>query len=428
MIGTLYIVSFERVLGVSDASFLRSLNVQLVFVVGMVSSLQSLISPAFPTMTETLGIPEASIGLVFTAYTFPAIVLLPIMGTAADIFGRKFVVVPGLLLFGGAGMAIGFVTSFETILALRVLQGIGYAAFNPLTVVMLGDLLSGPTESAAQGTRVVLNNSTAFFGPVVGGILAGIAWNYPFMVYAVGIPVGLLVLFKYTEEDARGFNDNPSASFLTTLRQTLGEYFRDMLSVSRDPFILGILTAGFLRMFLKYTLYTFLALAIVQQYGGSFSFAGLLIGAYSGIGAVVATQAARFTESLSYEYALIVGFLVASVAFSLFPIADGVLVLTVLVLLHGVGEGIINPIHKSLLTQSVTREARAGLSALNGTVQAVSKTATPVVMSFPLLLFGSPRYDLLFLIAGVISLAASLVSVVALSFGGMSPRRTRLRS
>jgi MFS family permease len=405
-----------RLLGVEETDFLRSLDVQLVFLISMVSSMGSIASPALPAMSGSLGIPEARIGLVFTAFTLPAIFALPLVGVVADLYGRKAVVVPGLLLFGGAGLGVGLVGDFEAILALRGLQGIGYTAFNSLTVALLGDLLSGTEESAAQGTRVLLNKLTGFAGPAVAGVLAGLAWQYPFYLYAAALPAGVLVWLRLGDDT----NDEGEET------RGIREYGDDIASLVRDPYIVGVLGGGFVRMFLKYALYTFLALAVRYQYGGSLGFAGFLVGLYSLVGAVVASQSARFTEGLSHSYALLLGFVVAAVAYLAFPLAAGLVGVTVIVLVHGVGEGIINPVHKSILSQAVESDVRGGFVTTNAIVQNTAKTVAPVALAPVLVVFGSGSYDLLFFVAGAVGLLSCLVAFVALAVGDASPHRARL--
>jgi MFS family permease len=61
------------------------------------------------------------------------------------------VVLPSLVVFGLTGTATVFVESFETLLVLRFLQGVGFAGLTPLTNVLVGDIYTGPSRSDAQG-------------------------------------------------------------------------------------------------------------------------------------------------------------------------------------------------------------------------------------------------------------------------------------
>lgn len=366
----------EHILGVENTEILRSLDVQLVFLISIVSSMGSIASPALTAMIGALGVPEARIGLVFTAFTFPAIFTLPMVGVAADLYGQKAVMVPGMLLFGTAGLAVGLTQNFRLLLLLRGLQGIGYTAFNSLTVALLGDLLSGSTESAAQGARVLLNKLASFAGPAIVGVFAAIAWYYPFYLYGLAIPVGVLVYLRLggTIESEHSFGgvdgdgDGDDAD-----DRGLRGYAVDVRSLLADPYIAGVLGAGFFRMFLK--------------------------------------------------YALLLGFVIAGVAFLAFPLAGGLIAVTVLVLIHGIGEGIINPIHKSILSQSVETDLRAGLVTSNATIQNAAKTVTPVILGPILVLSDASGYALLFTVVGDATLVASFAAVVTLAFGSSSKRR-----
>lgn len=406
--------SVRKVLGTDDVSFLKSQSVQLVLLVSIVSSMGSVASPALPAMSRALAISPARIGLVFTAYTLPGVFLLPVVGLVAGVYGQRTIVTIGLLFFGAAGLAVGFTTDFQTILALRAVQGCGYAAFNPLTVSLLGDLLTGHEEAASQGVRAVLNKVSGFLGPVLGGILAGVAWYFPFYLYALAIPVGVLVYLSLSTGEGEVAEDVAGDEKQETDDGGFRYYVRGLVDMFKRPSIGLILLGGFFRMFLKYTLYTFLALAVVNQLGASLETAGLLVGTYSLVGAVVGTQSARFIKSAGHMYALLGAFIIASAAFVVFPFVDSLAVLAVLVVVHGVGEGIINPIHKSILTQSVGQDTRVGLVTTNGISQSIGRTITPVVLS-PLLLLQGWNYSHLFFIAGGITLALTVILTLAIA-------------
>lgn len=150
-------------------------------------------SPALPSIVDGVGVSEARVGLVMTAYRLPHILLLPVFGVLADMYGRRMILVPSLVLFSTAGVAITVVDSFFAILALRLLQGVGGAAIVPLSITVIGDLWTGPSGSAAQGLRNSANGVGSIILPAIAGFLASVAWNFPFFLYAVGLPTLLLM-------------------------------------------------------------------------------------------------------------------------------------------------------------------------------------------------------------------------------------------
>jgi MFS transporter, ACDE family, multidrug resistance protein len=79
----------------------------------------SSITPAFPTIVREVGVSSGQVGLLITIFTLPGIVMTPVLGVLSDRYGRKKILVPALLLFGLAGGACAFASSFDILLALR---------------------------------------------------------------------------------------------------------------------------------------------------------------------------------------------------------------------------------------------------------------------------------------------------------------------
>ena len=152
----------------------------------------SLVYPVLPVIVQSLAVPESQIGLVFTAFTLPAVFLAPVTGALTDLRGRRLVLVSGLLTYGVAGLAIALVDTLPALLALRVVQGFGYGAVMPLVTVLIGDAFpDARQQTTAQGVKVVLDRVTLLVLPVAAGVLGAIAWQWPFVLYGVAIPMAL---------------------------------------------------------------------------------------------------------------------------------------------------------------------------------------------------------------------------------------------
>ncbi len=104
------------------------------------------IQPALPGLTQPFGVTDAQLSWVMTLFTAPAIVLSPIFGVIADLYGRRLLLGLGLIVFGIFGAAMAFAPTFGWLLTFRALQGIGFSAVIPLTIVLIGDLLEGDNE------------------------------------------------------------------------------------------------------------------------------------------------------------------------------------------------------------------------------------------------------------------------------------------
>ena len=152
------------------------------------------IQPALPALSQPFGITDAQLSWIMTLFTAPAIVLSPIFGVIADLYGRRLLLGLGLIVFGIFGAAMAFAPTFGWLLVFRSLQGVGFSAVIPLTIVLIGDLLEGDNEISGQGLKVFLDRIGYFIFPPLGGLLATIAWFWPFACYILAVPVGLIAL------------------------------------------------------------------------------------------------------------------------------------------------------------------------------------------------------------------------------------------
>jgi MFS transporter, ACDE family, multidrug resistance protein len=378
----------------------RALTVVFAASVALVMGV-NFIQPALPAITQPFGIKDAALGLVMTMLTLPAVFLAPLFGIVADLYGRRLLLASGLVLFGLSGAAIAFAPSFGWLLALRAIQGIGFSAVIPLTIVLIGDLLEGDQEIGGQGLKVFLDRVGYFVLPPLGGLLAAIAWFWPFLVYLVAVPIGLATLFWMPE--TRGAEHDDS-----------WKYLKDIARLTRHPRLMVAFAAGFLRFFLDYGFLTYFPLFLVRTHGISTATAGFLY-VFFAVGAMLtSSQAGRIAAGRDKARLLFASFVVSGVALVAVPFLPGIWSVGGALFFYGVANGVISPMQKSLLTQNAPLELRGGIIAFDRLIQQVSKTVSTTVVGLLLVATALPT---IFWMLGVTSLA----SVVLMAF--LLPKR-----
>lgn len=143
----------------------------------------TLITPILPELRVVFEVSNAQIGLIITVYTLPGVFLTPFIGLIADRIGRRRVIIPLLFIFGIGGAGISFATSFTEVLVLRFLQGIGASALVTLAVTLIGDFYDGARQNTVLGVNSSMIGTGAAAYPLIGGALAGIRWNIPFLFF-----------------------------------------------------------------------------------------------------------------------------------------------------------------------------------------------------------------------------------------------------
>lgn len=377
-----------RMFGLSDVSPDRARSLSIVYASSMALMMGvNFIQPALPALTGPFDISDSALSLLMTVFTAPAIVLSPIFGVIADLYGRRLLLAGGLIVFGLFGTAMAFAPTFSWLLIFRALQGVGYSAVIPLTIVLIGDLLEGDQEIGGQGLKVFLDRIGYMIFPPLGGLLAAIAWFWPFLLYLLTIPVGLAALIWMPETKAR------------SNEKTL-VYLGDMLRLTRHPRLVIAFSAGFLRFFLDYGFLTYFPLFLVRSHGISTATAGLLYVFFS-IGAMItSSQAGRIAAGRDKAHILFVAFVISGAAVVIVPVVAGVGWVGCALFFYGMANGVISPMQKSLLTQNAPTELRGGIISFDRLIQQVSKTTSTSIVG---LLLVSSSLSTLFWFLGILS-------------------------
>jgi len=355
--------------GKSQKRIYLDTNLQIIFGVTLMAVLGvSSITPAFPKIVQELGISSKAIGLLITVFTFPGVVLTPVLGILADRFGRKKILVPALMVFGIAGGACAFARDFDLLLILRFFQGIGAASLGSLNVTIIGDLYSGKERATAMGYNAsVLSIGTASY-PAVGGALATLGWYYPFALPFIAIPMGLLVLFSLKNPELRN-------------EQDLKEYFSNAWQSIKNRRVVGLFLASVITFIMLYGAYlTYFPLLIGGSFGAPPWMIGLIMAVMSLATAFTSSQLGRLAEIYSERTLLKATFILYALALVMIPFVPNLWAFLIPIIIFGIAHGVNIPNLQTLLAGLAPIEYRAAFMSVNGMVLRLGQTLGPLVM------------------------------------------------
>ena len=163
---------------------------------------QLLVNMARPIKSD-LGIADARFGLFSSTFLWVYGFCSPVAGYLADRVGRRPIILASLLVWSGATLLTGFVTSFEEMLIARALLGVSEAFYMPAAVALIVDRHATGTRSRATG----LHLSGVYVGSVLGGLGGWVAesqgWRFGFVLFgSVGVAYALflIVVLRVGEE------------------------------------------------------------------------------------------------------------------------------------------------------------------------------------------------------------------------------------
>jgi EmrB/QacA subfamily drug resistance transporter len=151
----------------------------------------TIVATAMPTIVASLGGFEY-LSWVFTAYLLTQTVTIPIYGRLSDVYGRKPLLLLGVGLFLVGSVLCGFAWNMLSLVAFRVVQGIGAGAVMPVGRTLIGDVYHGAERARMQGYVSGVFVGAAVLGPMVGAFLVAHA-PWP-MVFWINVPFGIAAM------------------------------------------------------------------------------------------------------------------------------------------------------------------------------------------------------------------------------------------
>jgi MFS family permease len=142
------------------------------------------LATAAPLMQDELHLSASQLGVLLSAFYYGYVVCMPAMGWLAERHGAKRVLAVGVAIWSVATLTTGFAGSFTTLLALRVLLGIGESVAFPCA----SKVLSHAVEVSRLGVANGVLSFGYLLGPAVGTLLGGylmtvFGWRPVFMVF-----------------------------------------------------------------------------------------------------------------------------------------------------------------------------------------------------------------------------------------------------
>lgn len=354
----------------------------------------SSITPAFPRIARALDLSSREVGLLLTVFTVPGVFLAPVLGFLSDRFGRKRIVIPALLLFGAAGTACALTRAFPLLLVLRFFQGIGAASLTSLSVTILGDMYSGDARETAVGYNAsALSIGTASY-PVVGGALAALGWQYPFLLSAVAFPIALLVALQL---------DTPHPG-------STGTVFSRIRAVLDNAWKSGIATLSLVAVLVFVVLYgaylAYMPFLLEGRFGLPSPLIGAIMSTASIATAVTASRHGRIARRLSGRGILTLAFGVYVAALLTIPLMPRWWLVPAGTLLYGVAQGLTIPTVQSQIASRAPMELRGATMAVNAMAIRIGQTLGPLLSG---IVYAAAGVGAVFFAAALVPLAMTLV-------------------
>lgn len=360
------------------------------------------VSPALPTIAAAFSDVPNSEFLVKLILTLPALFIAlcsPLMGLACDAWGRRPVLMVGIVGYAVAGCSALFLSDLYAILAGRAALGIAVAAVLTSCSTLIGDYYTGHERDRFMGLQAAFMSFSGVLFPLASGALVILGWREPFLVYLASLLVlpGVVLFLveppRHTHHDSHESNDTPFPWGLVLLVNGLA-----ILQMSVF-YLIPVQFSFYLEELVNATGF---------QVGMTLSFASLCIG--------TASLLFHRVRGILSPLPIIAGCMVfIGVGYLILGQASGWSVIIVGLLVSALGLGILGPNLTTWLLAHTPERLRGRLVGMLASSFFIGQFASPLLVQPIIQAQGT---------AMAFSAAGGLMLVTALIFGGYSMMTT----
>jgi predicted MFS family arabinose efflux permease len=329
------------------------------------------LDPLLPHVADEFSVTIATAAGFASVFAFTFAVVQPVLGAAADLFGKARLMTTCLVLLGLANILGAMTSSFPMLFASRILAGIGSGGVFPVALSLTSDLVAPEKRQVAIGRTLAGSMTGNLLGASFSGVIGDfLGWRG---VLAV---LGLLVVAASVAVTAgfRGaaLTHAPKTS-LTTLRHGYRTIFANPNALCYAAvFIEGCCVLG---------LFPYLASFLFEQGETRLSIAGIVIAGFAVGGLFYTLTVSRFLPRLGVNGMMITGAAIAGLQLAAIAFDPGWKVQVVCLLLMGWGFYMIHGCLQ-IFASELSVEARATALSLHSFFFYVGQTIGPIAYGF----------------------------------------------
>ena len=312
-------------------------------------------------------------------------------GPISDLYDRNKTVIAGFLLYALGSLFAAFAPNIELFLAMRVVQGLGFALISPVSVAILGDITPFESRGMAMGWFGTAITFGIAVGPLLGGFLAHI-WRWAFILFSIlSLIIGALfwVIFRKQKYDIK------KGTFSDIVPQL-------KFGFSNKNVILLSLT-GFFVFFSYMGVITFLTNALNQEpFKMNEALVGIIIASSGFAGIFASPFAGLAVDKVGRLRTAMVGMIISMAALLFLTLSNSLMTFIILFIFLGCGNAIIWAALITLSVEVLPPYARGTSSSIFNFSRFFGYAMAPIMLAW---LFTSYGIIPLFIIGGFFILA-----------------------
>ena len=349
------------------------------------------------TQKFQVGMTEA--GIVLGIFSISGLVGEFIGGALTDKFGRRNLIIFGLVTSAVSTLSLGFISSYFVLLPLAVVIGLLSDIAGPAHNAMIADILNEKQRQEGFGILRVVANMSWIIGPSIGGFMANRSYLSLFITDAV-ISCVVAVLFYFLVSESKPENGKEEA------HQSLLSTFSGYAVVLKDHAFMAFLVAGMLMGVVYQQMYNSLSVYLRDYHGIEPQGYGFLLTTSAIVVILFQFSVSRVIKKRPPFVMIAFGTLFYMIGFSMFGVVNSYWLFDAAIVVITIGEMIIMPTMQFLAANFAPEEMRGRYMAAFGLIWMIPSAIGPGAAG---VILDNYNPNLLWYIGGVLCAAAAIL-------------------
>ena len=350
-------------------------------------------------ITQKFNVGMTQAGMILGLFSIFGLFGGMIGGALTDRFGRRKIIIIGLVFSAVSTLTLGLVNQFATLIPLAVVIGLLSHFAGPAHDAMIADILPEKQRNEGFGILRVVGNMAWIIGPTIGGFVAKRSFMALFIIDAVVSCVVALLFFLFMPETkpVRDEIHQKAESILTT--------FRGYGTVLRDSPYIAFLVAGILMGLVYQQMYNSLSVYLRDNHGIEPSGYGLLLTVSAIVVILFQFTTTRLIKHKPPFLMMALGTAFYVVGFSMFGWVSTYYLFALAIVVITIGEMIVVPTSQSLAANFAPEDMRGRYMAVFGLLWMIPATIGPGAAGY---ILDNYNPNLLWYIGGVLCMVSVL--------------------
>jgi MFS family permease len=357
----------------------------------------TLLNPFFALyVTQKFNVGMTQAGIILATNSIAGIVGSTIGGAMADRYGRRGIILFGLVVSALSGLTLGFVDKFYMFYGLSVFVGLMGSAAQPAHQAMIADLLTEDKRSEGFGIMRVVTNFAWIIGPTIGGFLASFNFLYLFLSDAIISIITAILVFRLLPET----KPQPKEK---TENESLTRTLRGYTQVFSDRPFLAFIFASILMILVYQQMYSSLSVFLRDVHQVDPQFYGLIMSSSAVTVVIFQFSVSRIIKRYPPFLMMATATFFYMIGFTMYGFVATIPLFIVAMVIITIGEMVGMPTSNSLAAAFAPADKRARYMAIFGFTWAIPSMIGPWAAG---LIFDNYNPNYVWYIGGVLCVIA----------------------